>query len=568
MPYFVVPKDISVETLAYVELRAPFARAIRIPYDWDSDKITETPIPARGYMTVQPCHHNCGSAVITVCRTREIAFRRTPDPKTHHSLFVLSRNERREWRNREQERFASGEYLPTPWHEWAYVHPEHFAHLSLKTPGMIAFTETEEKGFLDRQTVMKPGRYLETYYAGHFSKARVEQLIADCVSDLHTLRFASTADDIERVYRNGPTSCMSHSLEDYESTIHPVQVYGDSDLQVAYVGDMNRRVSGRAIVWPEKKLYSRIYGHECVMERLLKQAGYTSGSMRGAKVRAIYDDDNNLVMPYVDGISYGDLQGNWVVLGKAGNVSTSGTDGIGAHAVASTVACSRCDRELDEDDLDDGLCPRCQNDLTSCAECHDSLFMSDAAAETNNGHICNDCYPSVHVECASCGDEFFQCDLSSRQRRQRDAYGFSEYCVDCERTHVRCSECDTIYSTDDHEQCPDCEAPTEIPTPRCEHTADLFGDRVIGVLGAEDTPVPDGFYSLVHTHPESTTLQLCYLDVVDGTIPKAQSIGATCIDAMRDAQSRLSQLYPGYRYLIVQTPAPVTTGTIDPGRIL
>jgi len=64
------------------------------------------------------------------------------------------------WMSREQARFTVGIYQPVIWAEenWFYNRPDelkdHFLHRSSEKPEMIAFTESAEKGALDRQTRM------------------------------------------------------------------------------------------------------------------------------------------------------------------------------------------------------------------------------------------------------------------------------------------------------------------------------------------------------------------------------------------------------------------------------
>ena len=71
--------------------------------------------------------------------------------------------EKRVWQCREVGRFDDGTYQRVPWAaDDAY--PEHYVHVSVDAPGMIAYTASAEHGHLDRQTRTKPGRYLERFY--------------------------------------------------------------------------------------------------------------------------------------------------------------------------------------------------------------------------------------------------------------------------------------------------------------------------------------------------------------------------------------------------------------------
>jgi hypothetical protein len=137
-----------------------------------------------------------------------------------------------EWRLREQRRFDLNEYEALPWD--LPVIEDHYAHVSVEDGAKVAFTPSHEKGMVDVQVRMKPGRYLTKFYP-HLSADKVREY-AIALDKAIGVRFAVTADDIVRVYLNGPNSCMSHATNTYASNpVHPCAVYGDSDLQLAYL---------------------------------------------------------------------------------------------------------------------------------------------------------------------------------------------------------------------------------------------------------------------------------------------------------------------------------------------
>ena len=71
-----------------------------------------------------------------------------------------------QWRERECSRFLSNQYEPLVWsNEYWWLNRQgdlkhHYAHRSATTHGLVAYTESAEKGEQDRQTVCKPGVYL------------------------------------------------------------------------------------------------------------------------------------------------------------------------------------------------------------------------------------------------------------------------------------------------------------------------------------------------------------------------------------------------------------------------
>lgn len=248
------------------------------------------------------------------------------------------------WRLREQVRVHDGTYKPVPWVTELTAIPDHFAHISLTNPAMLAFTETEAKGERDIQTQIKPGRYLARFYPD-LAPHRVRDLTAT-IARIVDLKFAVTAEEIVAVYINGPGSCMSHDVGEFEGHCHPVAVYGNSDLQLAYI-ESDDEPTARALVWPEKKRHGRIYGDEALLVQQLARAGYAKGSLYGARIRRIVNknDDNSLIMPYIDGCGTFDiLDDDWLTIG--GDHCATATCGIAFLESAAT--CERCEERVPE----------------------------------------------------------------------------------------------------------------------------------------------------------------------------------------------------------------------------
>jgi hypothetical protein len=258
-----------------------------------------------------------------------------------------------DWRERERKRFESREYTPLPWvHNYWFENAlreggkifDHFPHVSVEEPGKIAFTESEEKGNLDRQTRMKPGRYLQQYFRDVLCSADIKNLAGQFAGMYEPLEllFASTADDIEHVYTSGPSSCMSHAANEYSSPFHPVRIYAAGDLQVAYLAaapDDNgvRNITARALAWPKKKKYSRIYGDENRLSAALEQAGYSPGKLDGAKLIKKEHKDG-YVVPYIDSSFAATDCGNHLEIKAGGEIRCEATDGIAEQG----ETCERC----------------------------------------------------------------------------------------------------------------------------------------------------------------------------------------------------------------------------------
>ncbi|MFM9846657.1 MAG: hypothetical protein ACKVP3_05810 [Hyphomicrobiaceae bacterium] len=297
------------------------------------------------------------------------------------------------WELREEARFAVGAYEPVPWaHEFPPI-AGHYAHLSSDKPGLIAYTQTAAKGEADRQTQIRPGRYLAQFYPELLPET-IRRLV-NGVPKPATLAFARTADEIEQVYLSGPQSCMSHPLASYASPCHPVRVYGDSDLALAYATPPKGTPTARALVWPERKRFGRIYGDETLLERLLEGEGYESGDFSGARIRRIPanpDDHDQVVMPYLDSCrSFDVVDEHWLQI--EGPYDACRTDGIGLLEERSP--CARCEEHFSElyNVGDERWCDGCRDQDAFCSDFSDEYFSQSLECEVivrrkdGNNHV-------------------------------------------------------------------------------------------------------------------------------------------------------------------------------------
>lgn len=420
---------------------------------------------------------------------------------------VLTVDERASWRAREQARFDDGEYTPVPWAEavacnearlgwdyeslpgaracaerpFCYLHRrdqhlrdeirermrDHFAHISLNNPGMIAYTPDEAHGADDRQVRVKPGRYLQQFASTLFGESDIARYVAQVKAASGELKLARTADEIARVYtaNNGPTSCMDRRHFSFSST--PVRVYGDSDLAVAYLGTLaddrdDDVIAARCIVWPERKLFGRAYGDTATLQAVLRTHGYTHGEMDGARVHAI-EHDGDYLMPYIDGISTCSLDGDWFVLDDSGDFDCQRTDG---RTSSPHGDCSNCGGRCDSDET---YCESCENDRQTCGRCGEDYFDSNAGEyfEARGEWMCRECIRNASHDCEVCGDRVCEFDFTRQERISRDMH----LCADCHDDHDTCTECQTYYPTDelremrDGRYCADCR-PVRVIRPR------------------------------------------------------------------------------------------------------
>ena len=364
------------------------------------------------------------------------------------------------WIAREQARFDDGTYKPLPWADEPWHKPLLFGHPSLDKPAMLSYTPDAEHGRDDRQLRVRPGRYLEKIGC---PDVRHWCSIYSAAFEENKLKFAENADDIETVYRNGPSSCMSHSLSDYSGHVHPVRVYAAGDITLAYIGEPeDHAVTARALVWREKMVHSNIYGDSGRLQPLLENAGFSLGTFSGARLLKI---ENTLgegwIMPYLDRISGVDDCGDYFEITHHGDYAADTTSGV---INASCERCYECGDIVDEDCAtcdDDGnyWCENCWSENHFyCEKCnesyHDNVTHTDVDGET----WCEACLERYALCCYECSEyiskrhgEYVRCDNEV-------------YCSDCTHRHLtECHECsehfrtaDTTNHSDGETYCRDC----------------------------------------------------------------------------------------------------------------
>jgi hypothetical protein len=248
------------------------------------------------------------------------------------------------WQEREAAMLRSGIYQPPVWSDegfWQtaqYSLAEHHVHISLADPTGIAFTEDARKGEADRQTYMRPGKYLQKFLGagpngtieygplkGEPPRVTKQQIAFYAawhqtgkrpVSD-DVLSFTDDEQEIVDAYENGPDSCMMG--KGWEFANHPVRVYAAGDLSLAVLRNVDgTEVLGRALCWPAKGVFGRVYPtpnnakqtdlYNELMARL-KALGWTSveedsSVFEGARLQRIEGRWGDVLMPYLDH-SYG-----------------------------------------------------------------------------------------------------------------------------------------------------------------------------------------------------------------------------------------------------------------------
>lgn len=423
------------------------------------------------------------------------------------------------WRYREQDRFNNS-YLMVIWRgPLLHAIPDHYAHVSLDDAGKIAFTENPEKGMLDRQTRMLPGKYLAKFYP-HLTQAQIQEW-----SDKHTEAFtglavswASTPDEIEAVYSMPAafSSCVQHKADHFKSPVHPCRIYGAGDLKIAYLTDGNGYLKARALVWPEKKLVGRIYGEGSLLRGALSLAGlptrstqYEYDDLSGARVLKI-EANGYLVAPYIDGTGYVKDMGDHLVLSR---------DKYDIQC--STPSCDQTGFQSDYEQEEE------EDDRSTCECCGDRIDEDDEYSVVGRRGWeqtwCNDCVDGRAFRCDNTEQYYTHSDYTSVEVRIQGQTWSDTYCLErssdditeTENGEYRLND-DVVYvEVDGDTQVWSCDE-FEADGFQCENGSGLFplseSATVDGALWHRDVAaadaylLPNGEYSM--TDPDQLELEI------------------------------------------------------------
>jgi hypothetical protein len=283
------------------------------------------------------------------------------------------------WQRRERERCANGTYKRPDYLVRLERDIDHFLHLAEKKPGQLAYTKDAAKGAQDLQSIISLQGYIEAFASDmlpeHLEEIKAEHEGQSLNDD--DLKFAKTPAEITRVYTHYDracsavsNSCMRYDFDDGDDAApcpkHPCSVYGAGDLAVAYTANDEGRTTARALCWPDKKLYSRVYANDGdKLHRLLKARGYRKSagyygdqdheqSLEGARLLKITceDDSDVYLVPYCDDISNARRDDKFLVLDPDGGIDLRRTDGWSdptrSEESEYEYTCDRCEEGCDE----------------------------------------------------------------------------------------------------------------------------------------------------------------------------------------------------------------------------
>lgn len=448
-----------------------------------------------------------------------VEARKGLDPKTETVTFIASAGEKEVWTTRETDRYGS-DYIRVPWITASRCYytaslPEtvryHFPHLSIKTPGLVAYTKNDEHGVQDRQTAVKPGRYLEEFFKDRFTSEQIAFYIEQCKATTSDLQIARSESDIVAIYSKkdcGFSSCMQfkHSVEyDFQTATengyrkHPVAVYGDSDLAVAYMGDIAGKITARCVIWPDKKKYTRVYG-DATLQQILRGNGYThTTSLIGARVRYIRSG-SGVILPYIDGLSCASRDGDWIILDNEGDYQCDHTSGYGCDAQDDShdddsdygdddndYTCERCNESYAYGSMTSGEanyhhCDDCLASRMLCDHC-DRRGWFDTETTSAGAEWCQSCVDAALLTCEQermiiqtgtglclepCGNQWVpEIEFTADETTDRARLHVAHLCRDCAEFKQTCTHCGHLFS-DLMDRCPTCDRAV-----RCESTRNL-----------------------------------------------------------------------------------------------
>ena len=153
-----------------------------------------------------------------------------------------------------------------------------------------------------RVSKMRIGKFVERFFPDCLTKEELTNFVASLTTP--QIKFSTEFRDVYERSEQHCNSCMTEKFGDWRWS--PMEVYDGGDLQIAYTENFRGEVTGRAICWPEKMIYQRIYSSNThVFEQQMKALGYKQGNINGAKLKFMTKDKqgNNqdyILMPYMD----------------------------------------------------------------------------------------------------------------------------------------------------------------------------------------------------------------------------------------------------------------------------
>lgn len=201
------------------------------------------------------------------------------------------------------DKISKKQYFPVP-HNFSTFYGTG-AHLSTIDDTLLAYYPTNRHIKERRAQRIKPGKYLRKYFP-HMTDDEV-RIMANRVTAGCSLKIWTHAEDMIRQYLTMSdegivSSCMSKKVGNSSTTwkMHPLWAYHESDVVLITLETVDGLPIARCLANKHTKEYPIIYGQWERMEPILRKAGYTHGSLAGAKINKIMTSRKTAVMPYID----------------------------------------------------------------------------------------------------------------------------------------------------------------------------------------------------------------------------------------------------------------------------
>ena len=332
------------------------------------------------------------------------------------AIAIDRKRDERRWISREIQRYAMHPVIeaavklarPYDWHQLFLEWP----HVSQGDKSKIAFTQNEDKGRRDIQTVTSVGKYLNRHFAlpDHIIRDLVARHgVASEFKFVHT-----TAEMIYHLHR-GPGSCMVWSDDRGVRctdgvTRHPYEAYNPKygwHMAVRIEGD---DTVGRALCMTQSdghKYFVRTYAKsregsysqaDNGMENWLSEQGYSKHtSWDDGEKLAYYETFDDFLAPYLDGSDKCvSVEDNCLVIDDQGEYACDQTGGAPSSVNHDTFECAQCGDDTDDDD---GYWVGRGEDERVCQHCLDNDYVYAYGRRGNQYYILTD--DAVYVESQS-----------------------------------------------------------------------------------------------------------------------------------------------------------------------
>lgn len=310
----------------------------------------------------------------------------------------------------------------------------YYPHLATKpsNAGMVAFTQSATAGMLDRQQVIKPGRFLRQHLPDA-SDEQIKQYAAECLGALSAgIHHSKDPNDFQRIYINGPSSCMAYDQNGKQfgrlkvdgEFFHPARVYAhpENNIEIVWV-EVAGRIGARAVINTRTKQYPALYGSDSVsganrrLTDYLACLGYehSDDALDHEKLLKVFTDQGAIICPYIDAGNRGvHIEDDCLVVG-------------GSHEANHETGCLH-DHDSEDHDWHCDDCGNGQDD------------MDDRYHTSSDETVCSHCAQNyTEARCAESGDwvwvpngdDDLRIDRSRRGRSQRIyvGNGYGEYLI-------------------------------------------------------------------------------------------------------------------------------------------